>query len=346
MRIKQSLAICATLACLIRTSTAFAQSAVPQFEDYLRTTVNLSASQIADAQKGRVVLKVLRTDLNRDVTVFGIVGIHVSRDAYVAHLQDVKSLISARERQFGIVGDPATVADLQGMAMDPSEWHDLKSCRVDDCDFKLPASAMRQFSQAVNWNGPNARSEVDSIMRSNVQALITAYRTHGNSAMPRYDDTNGVQASDAFTALLAQSPFLPQFAPAFRAFLANYPADRPEGVLDVMYWSRDEITHLRPTLTVNQMIVYTPATGVPLIARKQIYADHYFEASLSLSAVFDAPNLAGGPGIYLVSVRRYRFDSLPGGIFNIRGRARNALQKLLGSDLEQERKSTEARATR
>lgn len=331
------------LACSSVGGTAFAQDAVPPTLDaYLRSTIKLNANQIADARNGRVVSRLLHTDINRDVAVFGIVGIHVTRDAYIAHLHDVKSLISTRAQQFGIIGDPVPAADLQGMAVDPSEWRDLKSCRVNNCDFKIPAASMRQFAQAVNWDGPNARNEVDSVMRSNMEALVTAYRARGNSAMPRYDDTHGVQASEAFTALLSQSQFLSQFAPVLRDFLANYPADRPEGALDVMYWSMDKITHLRPTLTLNQMIVYASATGIPLIARKQIYADHYFEASLAVSAVFDAPDLAGGPGIYLVTVRQYRFDSLPGGILNIRGRARSALQKSLASELERERQSIEA----
>jgi hypothetical protein len=108
-----------------------------------------------------------------------------------------------------------------------------------------------------------------------------------------------------------------------------------------MYWSMDKIPHLRSTFTLNQMIVYTPSSGPALIARKQIYADHYFEAVLEVSAVFDAPDLAGGPGVYLVSVRRYRFDSLPGGILNIRGRARSQLQKRMQVDLERERKKVE-----
>ncbi|MEO8945516.1 MAG: hypothetical protein ABI338_03375, partial [Gemmatimonadaceae bacterium] len=78
--------------------------------------------------------------------------------------------------------------------------------------------------------------------------------------------------------------------------------------------------------------------------RKQLYADHYFESSVEISAIFDAPNLAGGPGIYLVSVQRFRFDNLPGGLFNVRGRVRSQLEKLLKSDLERERKAVETGA--
>lgn len=321
---------------------ALAQSgASVSIDDFLRTTVGLGAGEIAAARQGRAATKLLHTDLSRDVAVFGIVGIHASRDAYNAHLRDVPSLIAARAQRFGILGDPVQPNEMRGVFFDGSEWDDLKSCSVNDCSFKLPRSAMQQFAQAVDWNSDNARAQVDSLMRSDMQALVAAYRVRGNSAMLRYDDTRGVEASAAFSALLGESRFLSDYAPAFRDYLLNYPSDRPDSALDVMYWSMDKTPHLRSTFTLNQMIVYTPSLGPALIARKQIYADHYFEAVLEVSAVFDAPDLAGGPGVYLVSVRRYRFDSLPGGILNIRGRVRSQLQKRMQAELERERKKVE-----
>jgi len=339
------IAACATLACMSAAGSARAQNTAPPLDEYLRTTVGLNAGQIADVQNGQAVVKLLHTDVSRDVTVFGIIGIHTARDAYLAHLRDVQSLIAARSQRFGIINDPVTPADMQNVALDPSEWKDLKGCRVNDCDFKMSESSMKQFAQSVNWDGPNAEQQADSVMRLQMENLVTAYRTHGNAAMPRYDDTHGVQASDAFAALLEQSSYFQQYAPVLRNYLANFPADRPENTLDVMYWSMDKIPHLRATFTLNQMVVYTPPSGNAMIARKQIYADHYFEAALELSTIYDAPALNGGAGIYLVSVRRYRFDALPGGFLNIRGRARSQLQKVMKSDLERERKTAEMRAT-
>lgn len=341
MKYTHIIAACATLACACATETAFAQNAAPPLDEYLRSTIGLKADQIADAQKGEVVVKLLHTDVNRDVTVFGIIGIHVTRDAYLARLNDVQSLISARSQRFGLFSDPVSPSDMQNFTLDESEWKDLKGCRVNDCDFKLPEAGMRQFNQSVNWDGPNAAQQVDSVMRSQMENLVTAYRARGNAAMLRYDDTNGVQASDAFAALLGQSSYMQQYAPSLHDYLGRFPANRPDGALDVMYWSVDKIPHLRSTLTLNQLVVYTPPAGSPMIARKQIYADHYFEAALELATIFDAPALNGGAGIYLVSVRRYRFDALPGGFLNIRGRARSQLQKLMKSDLERERKAME-----
>ncbi|MEO7103390.1 MAG: hypothetical protein ABI311_08370, partial [Gemmatimonadaceae bacterium] len=218
------------------------------------------------------------------------------------------------------------------------------SCSFNDCSFKLPLTAMQQFAQSVDWGNDNAKTQVDSIMLSNMQTLVTEYRARGDAAMPRYDDTRGVRASDAFAALLSQSQFLRQYAPGLYGYLLNYPSNKLDGATDVMYWAADKIPHLRSTFTINQMIVYTPPSGVALVARKQIFADHYFEAAFEVSAVFDAPDLVGGPGIYVVSVRRYRFDSLPGGILNIRGRARGQLQKLMQSDLDRERQQVEGSA--
>ena len=43
-----------------------------------------------------------------------------------------------------------------------------------------------------------------------------------------------------------------------------------------------------------------------------------------------------GPGIHLVVLRRYRFDNLPGGILNIRGRAIGALRDQLTLDLRRQ----------
>ncbi len=336
-------ASCIALALSFMPHWTHAQSAAPGVEDFLHATIGNGTSQLADARNGSAAVALLHTAINRDVAVFGIIGIHTTRDAYLARIRDMQPLIASRGEPFGMVGDPIKPDEMQHVFFEGSEWHDLQSCDVNDCAFKMPVSLMHEFDQQVDWDGQNAREQVDSIMRAAMVDLVAAYRARGNSAMLRYDDTNGTLAGDAFDALLGQSQFLRNYAPAFHDFLASYPASRPDGVQDAMYWSMYKASHLRSTFTVNQLLVYTPPSGTPLIARKQIYADHYFESELELSAVFDAPDLAGGPGIYLVTVQRYRFDNLPGGIFNIRGRVRSQLQTTMKSDLERERAAAEAK---
>ena len=322
-----------------------AQSGGFAIDRYLRDSIKLDAGQMTDIGRGRAVSKLLPTGSSRDVTVFGIIAVNTTRDAYVAYLEDARRLIALRSPQFGIINDPIAAADVENIAVDDGEYRDLRDCKKDDCNFKLPESTMRQFAEQVHWNSSSAKREVDSLVRANVQRFVADYRTVGNAAMVRYDDTRGTQASDAFSTLLGQSSYLRDYATALREYLVAYPSRKPADAHDVIYWSQDKIRRLRPTFTLTHMVVYTPPSGTPLIARKQIYASHYFEGAFELLAAFDASSATGQAGMYLVSVRRYRFDNLPsGGFFNIRGRARNALADLVRSDLEKERDALEHRS--
>jgi hypothetical protein len=300
---------------------------------------------MADVDRGRAVSKLLPTDLSRDVTVFGIITVHTTRDAYAAHLQDTRGVLALRSSRFGILNDPIAAADIENISVDEGEYRDLRDCKVDECNFKLPASTMQQFAQQVHWNGPGAKREVDSLVRLDVRRFVSNYRRLGDSAMVRYDDTRGAQASDVFSALLGQSPYLRDYATELADYLTAYPSRRPTGTRDVIYWSEDRIPRLRPTFTLTHMVVYTSPSGTPVVARKQIYASHYFEGAFELLGAFDAPSASGSPTMYLVSVRRYRFDNLPnGGILNIGGRARAALVDIVRSDLEKERDAIEGRS--
>ena len=299
-------------------SSAVAQELPTSLDRYLRDVVKFSAAEVADAQKGRVVSKLLPTENTRDVAVFGIVAVHTTPTAYMARAKNVRQSIAARAASFGVFSDPVTPADVQGFSVDPSELKDLRKCKPGDCDFKLPGSAMRDFAQLVDWKGSRAKAQVDSIVHDYMGRFVTAYRTQGNAAMVRFDDHGGVEGSDAFKALLTQSPVLRDYAAPLQDYLMDYPAHRPDGVTEFVYWSDDRLPHLRPTFSINHLVIYTPADGPPVIARKQLYASHYFEGAFELLGAISAPNMAGGPGTYLVSVRRYRFDNLPGGILNIR----------------------------
>jgi len=95
------------------------------------------------------------------------------------------------------------------------------------------------------------------------------------------------------------------------------------------------LPRLRPILSVTHLLVYTPPElpGMTLAAAKQLYANHYFETAIDLTSAVDRGQ---GESIYVVVLRRYRFDNLPGGILNIRGRAIGALRDQLAADLRRQ----------
>src|SRR5437870_12818148 len=154
--------------------------------------------------------------------------------------------------------------------------------------------------------------------------------------MAIYDDRGNLnmRASDAGAAPFAGSPYISRTVPSLRSYCPDYPhGSLPAGAAEVLFWSEDVMPRLRPILSVTHLVVYTPPElpGMTLAASKQIYANHYFEAAMDLTSVVER-----SPGSYLVVLRRYRFDNLPGGILNIRGRAIGALRDQLISDLKRQ----------
>ena len=332
------------LTCLlpITPATAQAPGAVNQ---YLHK-MGLDDSQIASAAAGQPVVKLVPAKNDRDVVVFGVIGVPVSAADYMKHALDPGRLNGAGSQRFHIIADPATGADVRDVAFDSAEYRDLKTCQPGNCNFKLPASAMKSFREGVNWEAPDAKAQADAKLQAGMLRLIGGYRSRGNAAMMTYDDNGGVRASDSFSALLAQSTELYDYAPPLQQYLTSYPSNRPAGTRDILYWSNDHPPRLRPTLNLNHVVVYRSPSGNTLIARKQIYASHYFDGAFELLAVASAgPDAAVAP-IYLVTVRRFRFDNLPGGVMNVRGRVRDGLVDATRSNLQRERSAAISAARR
>ena len=280
------LARCAVLACQLLATAAVAQS--PTAVNQYLHKMGLDDTQIASAAAGKPVVKLIPAKSDRDVVAFGVIGVRVSAADYVKHALDPGRLIGSGSPRFHIISDPATAADVRDVVFDSSEYRDLKTCKPGDCNFKLPASAMKSFAEGVDWSAPDAKAQADAKLQAGMLTLISGYRSRGNGAMLTYDDNGGTRASDSFSALLAQSSDLYEYGPALEKYLSTYPSNRPTGARDILYWSNDRPPRLRPTLTLNHVVVYPSSSGTTLIARKQIYASHYFDGAFELLAAASA----------------------------------------------------------
>ena len=308
-------------------------------------TLGLSASQLRAAARGEAAVKLLQTQDGRDVAVAGIIGVGAPRAVAVARTLDDPAFNARGASRFGTFGDPPAEGDVRGLAFDRSEYRDLRSCRPGDCDFKLSAGDMAAFGRDVDWSAPNAKAQADERLRDALVRLVADYRRHGTAAMPTYNDGREVRASDAFSALVAQAHELSTCAPDVFRYLTTYPVAQPTGARNFMYWSENRLGRMRPTLTVNHVLTYVPPTGTAFLVKKQIYANHYFEGGLELLAVVEAGAPAGvgaeTPNVYLIAVRRFRFDNLPVGLFNVRGRVRSQLVNATRADLMHTRAAIE-----
>jgi hypothetical protein len=315
-----------------------------------RHGIRLDDLESAAVERGDAIVRVLPTQDQRDVAVFGVVRLAVSRDTYLRRVQDFRNWLYTPTRTgFGLFSDPAVAADVENVAVSRDDAKDLRNCRAGDCTTKLPVSEMQHVQGEVDWAAKDVVARVTALARLRMVQYVGEYRDHGNASMPVYDDRPSVRSSDAFAAVLAQSSYLNQAAPAVASYFRTFPRGRPAGIADVMYWSEDAVARLRPILSITHAVVYTPPelAGTTVVASKQIYANHYFEAALEVMNVSDR-DVSGEPAAtYLIIERRFRFDNLPkGGILNIRGRAVNGLRDQLRDDLRREKAAADRISTR
>src|SRR6185369_4791664 len=108
---------------------------------------------------------------------------------------------------------------------------------------------------------------------------------------------------------------------------------------DTLVWSKIKFG-LKPVIAVNHILIYRRTSDVGpqvLIASKQIYANHYFNASLALTAFVRLPE-----GAYLVYENRSRADGLEGPFGKIkRGVVEKKAVEGLRAILEQSKASLE-----
>jgi hypothetical protein len=326
-----------TLLIVIQVAAPAAQRPA-KLTSFLEQSIGFDAKQLAAVERGEAVVKVLETQDRRDVALFGIITVPLAREPYVRALRDFPtSLRTSTRAQLGIFSNPAIEQDVAAVTVNNRDVAEIKDCKPGDCVVKLPATDMQRIREQVNWSAPDVQAQLSAYARRRLVQYVNNYRARGDSAMVAYDDRGNatVRSSEAFAAQLAESPYVYQTVPSLQSYLAQYPrGSLPAGASEIIFWSEDVLPRLRPILSVTHVVAYTPPElpGMTLVAAKQIYANHYFEAALNLTAVVDR----GPSDLYLVALRRYRFDNMPGGILNIRGKAIGALRDQLTADLKRQ----------
>jgi hypothetical protein len=320
------------------------QARFSSLDDFLSRGIRLSAPELAAIARGDAVARMLPTSDSRDIAVFGAVQIDVPRSFFLDRQRDLpRALRTPTRTQVQLFSNPAVVADMQAFDVTGDDLKELRGCRPSDCNFKLPSTEMDRFRSTIG-SGPDARPRVAGYARQRLVEYVNDYRTRGNDALVVYDDRGTVRASDALIAMLRDSSYAFTAVPSLGQHLIDYPRSTLAGATEAIFWSRDELPHLRPVTRITHETIYSPPdrSDLSVVAAKQIYADHFFEAGLEVLAAVDRASPAG-PGITLVAIRRYRFDHMPtGGLLNIRGRVANALRDGVVSDLKRLERDGEA----
>jgi hypothetical protein len=204
--------------------------------------------------------------------------------------------------------NPPGLTDLARLQLPLDDLRDLRRCRPGSCGVKVTAAELAELRPAFSPTGPAGDARLQEAFRAVLLTRLKRYIARGDEALGTYDDGSSPRSlRDAFAALLERSPYIGERLPALaRQFVAPPPG--AGGVEWFLYWSQD-LVRSTPVITVTHVGIVRgqPPAPLALVAGRQIFATHYMNASLSITAL-----VAGAGTNYLFYVNRTDVDVVSG----------------------------------
>jgi len=297
----------------------WAQAPVVDLDHFLGKYIGLDAREIRDVREGRIVTKRLPSSDGREIAVFGIAKVAFTAEFFRSRFRNIETFKKNRAvPEVGRFGEPPTMHDLDGLSVPRKDLSDLRRCRAEDCDLRLSSEAIRRFEERIDWASADALDEAELLFKEMLVERALAYQRGGSQALGAYDDKDDVMPLRAdFETILSASAYLLNYVPELAGMLRDYPVTKLEGAEDFLYWSKEDIG-LKPVISLTHAILdswrHSEGEEELIIASKQVYASHYFDSSLGLTAVLEVEEEGSEPSRYLVYLNRSRSLSL-GGFF-------------------------------
>jgi hypothetical protein len=285
-----------------------------QPETFLRQQLGFSSSELDALEKGSIIAKLPRTPETREVAALAIMRLEISSEFFVEHVRDIVNFKkSDNVLQIGKFSNPPELEDLAGLTLEPSEIDSMRRCRIDKCGLKMSKEFMDRLGREVNWTAADYRERATAVMRDTLLKYVQSYLRVGRSALGAYRDKSPpLRVGDELAGLLQPAPYMYEYVPEFQRYLLEFPRSPSPDAEDFVYWSKEKFG-LKPVISVTHVTIYKlrqPGGLDVIIASQGIYATHYFEASLGLTAFVHSQG--GPPRSYLIYVNRSRADALRG----------------------------------
>ncbi|MEZ5316060.1 MAG: hypothetical protein R2752_01520 [Vicinamibacterales bacterium] len=309
-----------------------------QVQRFVRSQMGFSDRDWRNLRNGRSVARLLDAEDGRDVAVFGAVQLRTSAERVLEHVRRIEAL----ERALGVeavgrIGDPASSQDLATLAFNDQDLHDAARCRPGDCELQLTAAGLSALS-ATDWQAPDAATHANHRYREMILRQLHAYRAGGLPALAPYVDRDEPTDLAAEARRITHAGDVPVPVPELMLALDAYPRGPTRAIDDFFYWNTGDFG-MKPTTRVNHVLILRiedgprRARGVyAVVATRQVYANHYFSATLEWRTVVesDDPNRC-----YLLYTTRSRVPGLSGFIGTlirpiVRSRTRSGMERYLG----------------
>jgi hypothetical protein len=332
MLTRNQVLLCTLLVCLAA-SGAMAQTSSAEFQKALAQKVAFAETDFSALQLNQPVVHSIPTSDKAEIAVSGLVNIRAGADEFLrSYRESMTRKSNAAILEIGAFGNQASPADLETLTLEPRDIEDLKECVVGECQIKLSAAMIERFRKEIDWNAADCAARVTNLFRQMLFEYVKDYRARGEAALIEYNDKRDqVSLAEEQRALDAAPSYINDFISDSKAGL--------QLLEDTLVWSKIKFG-LKPVIAINHILIYKRNSDVGpqvLISSKQIYANHYFNASLALMAFVRVPE-----GAYLVSENRSRADGLEGPFGKIkRGVVEKKAVEGLRAILEQSKASLE-----
>jgi hypothetical protein len=292
--------------------SCLAQNPAADFHKILREKVAFAEDDFAALKQGETVVKLLPVQDKREVGVGGLVRLHASAEVFLNSFRETmvrKSNPAILE--IGRFGSSPTLGDLQMLTIDERDIEDLKDCVVGDCRLKLSAMMIERLQREINWEASDYRAQAVQLLKVMLVDYVRDYLARGDVALIKYNDKEQeVRLAEEQRDLLAASSYnlLTEVPKSLKAFSKS----ELKLVESAIVWSKIK-SGLKPVIAFNHIMIFKSEQSMGpqvVIASKQIYANHYFDSSLALTAFLNISD--GSPGSYLFYENHSRADGLDG----------------------------------
>ena len=326
--------ICALLSILFICSQLRAGTAGPDLLKVLAQHASFGADEIAALERGEPVATLISSTDPREVAVCGAIELPSDPESALKAFQLSMGLRAKANLGSGKFSNVPRVEDLSSVTLSDGDIADLKKCTVGDCKLKLSAAMIQRFQSTIDWNGIDYKEQANQLFRLMMVEYVTAYLQKGDAALIEYADQSvRLPLAREQTSLLAKLLYVNEAAPEFIRHLKAL----PQSALPVersLSWAKIDFG-FKPVLMITDVSTYrSKIDGIPqvLVLTKQIYASHYFDASLSLTAAIGNQTQTKSDLLY---VNHSRSSALASTFSNLKhkivaGRATDDLKSLLG----------------
>ena len=268
---------------------------------------DFSSSEMEKLNKGEAVARLFKTT-DRDLAIVGAVKLRRTKEEFLHWFRNVENFkFSPMVAEVASFQNPPKPIDLSKLTLDEQELKDIRTCIPGKCNSKLSVQEINRLKNEVDWKSAEAPQKASSLFREMMHNYVAAYLLRGNAALGQLNDKESASdIADTYKSMIRNFPYLRQAFPAVFQELHDFPGAAPSNPNHFIYWSRERYGFgMKPLLNIIHVSIHKPQSNTVLIISRQIRSTHYFDGSLGVTMLVDAPG-----GTYLVYINRSRIDLL------------------------------------